>query len=456
MGAECPIAEHCSRAAERAGALRPAQRVADEPSSRFLKEAELSQMRQLRRKRVLFVGEAATLSHVARPAVLAQALEPEQYEVVMACDPRYNALFAGLPFPLIPIQSLPSETILARAYRGQPLFGVKTLARYVQEDLRILRELSPDLVVGDLRQSLAVSSRLVGIPFVNIINAHWSPYAHLEFELAEHPLIGILGESLTQKGFKRMFPLSSTFFTLPLNIIRMRYGLPWLGFNIKQVYTYGDYTVYSDVPELVPTYNLPSNHLYLGPILWSPHVELPAWWNRMPSDKPIVYISLGTSGQHMLLNVILRALADLPIYVMVATAAWSKLDAVPSNVYLADYLPGLEAAQRSSLVICNGGTMSGQQGLAAGAPILGVVSNIDQLVFMKAVSQVGAGEMLREGKVTGASVKSIVSKMLSQSSYRESAQKIAKVFQNYDAAENFKRLIDTIFVASSQGGFEGL
>ncbi|RXL56259.1 hypothetical protein EO238_33760, partial [Citrobacter sp. AAK_AS5] len=48
------------------------------------------------RKRILFVGEAVTLAHVVRPAVLARALDPSRYEVVLACDERYLKLFGKL------------------------------------------------------------------------------------------------------------------------------------------------------------------------------------------------------------------------------------------------------------------------------------------------------------------------------------------------------------------------
>jgi UDP:flavonoid glycosyltransferase YjiC (YdhE family) len=52
------------------------------------------------RTRVLFIGEAATLAHVARPATLAAALPPEEFDVTLACDSHYGALFQNLPFPV--------------------------------------------------------------------------------------------------------------------------------------------------------------------------------------------------------------------------------------------------------------------------------------------------------------------------------------------------------------------
>src|SRR5690606_21714330 len=43
-----------------------------------------------RRPRILFVAEAVTLAHVARPMMLAQRLDPARYDVSLATDGRYD------------------------------------------------------------------------------------------------------------------------------------------------------------------------------------------------------------------------------------------------------------------------------------------------------------------------------------------------------------------------------
>jgi len=156
---------------------------------------------------------------------------------------------------------------------------------------------------------------------------------------------------------------------MPLNRVREKYGLPSLGSNLCRMFTDGDYALYADAPELVPTYDRPANHQYLGPVLWSPAVALPSWWDSLPTDRPIVYATLGTSGGRRLLQVVLNPLADLPVTVGAATADRSDSTNVPANAFVADYLPGEAAAARSAVVICNGGSMTTQQALAAGVPV---------------------------------------------------------------------------------------
>ncbi|MCY0611157.1 glycosyl transferase family 1, partial [Klebsiella pneumoniae] len=85
--------------------------------------------------------------------------------------------------------------------------------------------------------------------------------------------------------------------------------------------------------------------------------------DSLPTDRPIVYATLGTSGGRNLLQLVLNALAELPVTVIGATAGRSDLKTVPANAFVADYLPGEAAAARSAVVVCNGGSLTTQQAL---------------------------------------------------------------------------------------------
>jgi UDP:flavonoid glycosyltransferase YjiC (YdhE family) len=228
-------------------------------------------------------------------------------------------------------------------------------------------------------------------------------------------------------------PFSFAAHVAPLNLARLKYGLPPIDWDIKQVYSFGDYTLYPDIPELIPTTQLPSHHHFIGPILWSPVTPSPDWWEQLPEDKPLVYVNLGSSGQRKLLPIVLTALSQLPVTVMAATASEMQLGEVPANAYVSKYLPGTEAARRSRLVICNGGNMSTQQALAAAAPVLAIVSNLDQMLFARAVSEAGAGEVLKDDEVTVASVKKSVWKILKWSGYGAAAERIRLLYEQRQA-----------------------
>ncbi len=380
-----------------------------------------------RRQRILFVAEAVTLAHVVRPYVLARSLDPSRYEVHFACDPRYNKLLGPLPFASHPIRTIPSERFLGNLGQGR-FYTARTLREYVEADRRLLAEIAPDLVVGDLRISLSASARLAGIPYVAIANAYWSPYARRRFPLPDVIWTRLFGVRLV----KLLYPLERRLLfalqCLPLNWVRRRHGLPSLGWNLCRIFTDGDHTLYADVPELLPTYNLPASHRYLGPVLWSPAGEPPPWWDSLPTDRPIVYATLGTSGGTNLLQVVLNALADLPVTVIAATAGRSDLNNVPANAFVADYLPGEAAAARSAVVVCNGGSLTTQQALVAGVPVVGIASNLDQHLNMEAIERAGAGVLLRTERLKSRRVAEAVNQVLSGGEYEHAARRLAEAF----------------------------
>jgi UDP:flavonoid glycosyltransferase YjiC (YdhE family) len=396
-------------------------------------------------KRILLIGGMGGLAEVTRIAGLATALHAAKYEVHLACDLNGSSGSLSLPFKVVPITSIPATEAHQAASRGKSVFDLNTLEKSLWEDTRIIRELSPDLIVGDMRQSLSVSTRLTNTPYINIINAQWSPFADLSLELPHNPLASFLPSPIAQLAVSLAAPLGFAAHIAPLNLVRLKYGLPPIDWDIKQVYCFGDYTLYPDVPQLVPTKTLPPTHHYIGPVLWSPQTQLPDWWHHLPDARPIIYLNLGSSGQHQLLAVVLAALGQLPVTVMAATAADIQLESVPANVYLSKYLPGKEAAQRAQLVICNGGNMSTQQALAEGVPVLAITSNLDQLMFARAVATAGAGEVLKEDQVTFAAVKQIAWQIIQDQKYALAAQRFALIYQQMDASLLFPRFIESIF-----------
>ena len=79
------------------------------------------------RPTILFVADAVTLAHVARPSSLARRLDPAKFSVVLACDPRYHEFLKENDFPLLRLRSIGSERFLKAAAKGQPLYDTPAL-----------------------------------------------------------------------------------------------------------------------------------------------------------------------------------------------------------------------------------------------------------------------------------------------------------------------------------------
>ena len=311
--------------------------------------------------------------------------------------------------------------------------------------MALIVKTNPDLVVGDFRLSLSISARHLGIPYAAISNAYWSPYAieqHLPMPVL--PLTKNLPLPAARLLFDVFSPFVSRLFCRPLNRVRMMYGLPALRSDLRVAYTDADQVLYADSPTMFATSMLPDSHRRIGPILWAPPMPAPPWWDHIDDDKPVIYLTLGSSGPPELLTVVLQALARYEVTVIVSTAGASLAVTTASNVHVADYLPGIEAAARASLVICNGGSPTAHQALAAGVPVLGIASNMDQFLNMTDLVTAGTGLMLRADRASVSAVSNAVGRLLSEQSFLEAAKKISLDFSRLDAKTEFCHFIDGI------------
>lgn len=402
---------------------------------------------------ILFVAEAITLAHFARIVALAKALDPSLYNIVVASDPRYLGLEASFNFTYYPIYTIPATEFAQAISQGKPLYNFKTLIRYVEDDLALLDEIKPDLVVGDFRLSLAVSAPLRKVPYAAVVNAYWSPFADIiNYPIPDLTMTRILGSYLAQKLFNIVRPIAFALHAKPFNQVRQRFGLPPLGTDLRQIYTWGNYTLYADSPDVVSISNLPYHHYYLGPILWSAQTPLPVWWNNLPEAKPVVFLTLGSSGQAELLPMVLAALSRLSVSVIVATAGKIALADVPANAYIADYLPMNIVTQRAQLLISNGGSLTTYQALVSGVPIIGLCSNMDQLLNMGAVERLGAGLVLRAAKVTFPDLLAAVAVMLNKPSYKQAAGRLSQLLREVDARKSFQDIVGGILSERNESG----
>jgi UDP:flavonoid glycosyltransferase YjiC (YdhE family) len=394
----------------------------------------------MRRIRILFVAEGVTLAHVTRPLILARSLDTNLFEIHFACAPGWERILTNLSASFWSIKSISSHDFLAKLSKGRPIYSPATLHSYVKEDLQLLKNLDPDLVVGDFRLSLSVSAARHGVPYATITNAYWSEYCDLKhYPIPELPVTRIFGVSASDAIFQRIQPWVFAYHARPLNHVRRKYGMPPF-VNLLQTYTDANHVLYADIPGLFPTTALPRHHCYLGPLSWAPNIDLPDWWPQLDTNKPLIYVSLGSSGTVAILPAVVEALASLPVSVVIATAQRWKPRIAPSNMWVVDFLPGDRVAKRASLIICNGGSPSVYQALQEGAPVIGIPSNMDQHLMMQAIVREGAGLLVRSEHATRDSLQKVTLELLKTDIYRENARKLQKEIAQHCATTKFAAL----------------
>ena len=401
------------------------------------------------RLRVLLFAEAVTLAHVARPIALARALDPAHYEVMLACDPRYAAFASGGHWQRTDLHSIPGAQFNQALARGEPVYDLATLESYVDQDRALIDAFKPNLIVGDFRLSLSVSARLARVPYLAISNAYWCPGYRGGFLLPVLPMTRFLPLPVASALFATFRPIAFALHCRPMNQLRRRHGLPSLGHDLRHVYSDADHQLVPDLPALYPIDSTAAKHSYIGPLMWSPAVALPDWWQEpVPDDHATVYVTLGSSGPAALLALVLEALDGLPVRVLASAAGALAPQRVPANARVAAYLPGDAAAARSQLVVCNGGSLTAQQALAAGVPLLGLASNMDQFLNMAPIEAAGAGLTLRADRLSAASIRQACQQLLAATEASLAAKRLQPLlFPTVSVAEAFDAAVARVMPA---------
>ena len=266
------------------------------------------------------------MAHFVRPVALADSVavsvgDDPDYEIHLYAPARFAHYLCGKPYSVGELKTMPGEDFLANIARGKPLFPASVLRDYVTADRELIRQIRPDLVIGDMRLSLPISARLEKVPCAVIVNAYWSPYAKHRSVIPELPLTRVIPPRLLDPLYRATEPIAFALHVAHMNRVRKEFGVAPLPLDLRRLYTDGDYVLYADVPEFVPTANAPPHHHYVGVCDWAPPIPKPDWWQRMVDDpKPKVFISLGSSGPVRVLPDLLAALARLPVSVVLSTS----------------------------------------------------------------------------------------------------------------------------------------
>jgi len=393
------------------------------------------------RKRILFLAEGATMAHFVRPLALANSLDTNCYEIYFYAPPQFSPHLRNKPFTVGALASMPGEQFLANIARGAPLFPADVLRGYVKQDRELFASIRPDLVIGDMRLSLPISARLDGIPYAVIMNAYWSPYGRRRSILPSLPLTSVVPPRLLSPLYKLTEPLVYAIHLAGMNRVRREFGVTELPRDIRAMYTDGDYVLYADIPEFVPTTNLPRTHRYVGICQWTPATAKPEWWDRMRADRrPKVFVSLGSSGPLRVLPGLLRVLDRRPVAVILSTSG-RELPAAAGSAYVAGLLPFTETASEASVVVSHGGSGGLYPAIAAGTPVLGIPGNADQHLSTGVLEESGAGLGVRVEEASEQRLESALEKLLSQPQYRAAARKWAGVYARYDSGGLFRKFV---------------
>ena len=405
---------------------------------------------------LLFVCEAVSLAHLGRPLTLARWAREAGHEVEVACGEAFASIarLEGFEPHLLP--TIPENVFFHRLAQGRFFYTEQELEEYVAAERLLMQSLCPRLVVGDFRLSLPISAAVAGIPSLALVNAYWSHGASGRLPPPDAGMLGLLPPRVRDLVFAGIMPLAVSHFAQPVDAVRRRHGQPKLR-DFRRHYCAGTWCGYLDLPSLVPVRRLPAGHFYLGPLPWQPSGLAAPDLVGLGQQRPLAYLSLGSSGDSRLLPELLAALlncgCDIALSGMPAEGANALRKAVPAlrgRLVAAQLFAPDEVLRRAALTICHGGSGTIYQSLAAGVPILCLPGNPDQQLASRALVLSGAGLSLRREDASVDRVAPRVARILHDGSFVKRARAMRTLLAAHDTRGAWLRFLDGLRPAPYQ------
>ena len=380
--------------------------------------------------RILFSPESFNMGETTRCIEIARVARERGHTVLFhVYSPKYLGLLesAGLPVHLSePIMSdAEAEQIMAldqgRGVRHP--FTTDMVRRRVNAELAAIRDFSADAVVIGSNLTMLLSARIAGIPIF-----YARPYAYSSTYFSKKPVGGELAAPVWLRAVARVFSYKPASFTrvarehglrLPLRTVDMLSADVNL---ICSLFTQlrGDSLVEPDVS--------------VGPIYYRAPGELPQIV-RVPRDRPLIYVGMGSSGSTDILVQMLQQLSAAPVDVLVGGGVQlSDTSMLGSNIHFAGTVPAHLLAGHIDASMTHGGEGTVQTACLAGVPFAGIAMQAEQSWNIEECVRYGNALRFTKDDVRRGNVRDILDRLLSDEGMRARARQLGEAMRTMDGA----------------------
>lgn len=170
---------------------------------------------------------------------------------------------------------------------------------------------------------------------------------------------------------------------------------------------------------------------------------------REPGPK--VYVALNSTEPDLVRRVV-RAVAALPVRVIVAATAHALGDLDSERVIVGGVLPSHLVMPEVDLAVTAGGQGSVQTAMASGTPLLGIPLQPEQDLNLALLERAGAARWLTPRRATSSRLTGLAGEMLADDSYREVARRLRRAYDTTDGPGNAADAILALVGRASEAG----
>lgn len=381
-------------------------------------------------KLVLLFFHGDSLAHSLRSLVVARALRSAGYRVKMAGHGKECRRVLASGLELIDVETMPQERMDWHVARGDYAYYNDTwIDRCVTDERRILRTEKPDLVIEDMKPTVALAARLEGVDDAMITQAYNQPgYAY--------PIV-------LCRGF------SPTGGELDKYLLR----------HADELRPQHSFYMIADAPELHPRGSDAPGFHYVGPLLDVPTEPdqvslLDDGWDPY---CPLIYVTCGSSGRYPdYLDDLIRTGDRLLYRVFITTAGRWSAERLPDNIRSADFVPGEWVLRRAILLVGVPGIGAIYQALRCGVPVIGAPEHLDQEYHLNRIASLGLGIKLDRRDFSASNIiAAIESVKANYGDYRQRCLEFAVRLRRWKGGEVAVSVVDRHFWEAQVAGGAG-
>jgi MGT family glycosyltransferase len=324
---------------------------------------------------------------------------------------------------------------------------------FFREAPQAIRQANIDLLIIDqISSSIATVADYLGLPFVMVCNAmlinrepgvppystHWAysttPWARLRNRLG-NALIDLL-----IRDFRQVIVEQRRDWNLP----------PYQ----RREDAYSPLAQVCQLPEAFdfPREHLPAHFHYIGrfqdpsgtePITFE-NINFP--FERL-TGQPLIYASLGTlqNQRPEIFECIAKSCLSLDVQLVISLGnpQAQPID-LPGDPIVVPFAPHQKLIERSKVVVTHAGMNTVLTALGCGVPLVAIPITNEQPGIASRLARTKAGKMLQLSKLSETTLRTAISEVLSDSSYRIKAQQLQKIIQASGGVDRVADIIEQV------------
>jgi MGT family glycosyltransferase len=221
----------------------------------------------------------------------------------------------------------------------------------------------------------------------------------------------------------------------------------------KRVDAYSPLAQVCQLPEAFdfPREHLPDHFHYIGrfqdpsgtePISFD-NTDFP--FERL-NGKPLIYASLGTlqNQRPEIFECIAKSCLSLDVQLVISLGnPKAPLIELPGNPIIVPFAPHQKLIERSQVVVTHAGMNTVLTALGCGVPLVAIPITNEQPGIASRLARTKAGKMLKLSELSETTLRTAITEVLSESSYRNNAQKMQKIIQESGGVVQVADILET-------------